>query len=192
MGGRRRDSAAVPPPRVRARGVAVAVLERFSRKARWISARGAVAERGLGPETCAGRLTGVGPAGGGDQGMTGATSTAAVGGGARSWVARRAEALRWSRMRRMTVPSVMNAATCRAHALGARTDERFNLVHAAKELSPSTTKSGQRGGHGGGRGRSGLARTWRERVSVLGLEAGFQFAADDVRVGAVVVVGMPT
>ena len=79
----------------------------------------------------------------------------------------------------MTVPSVMNAATCRAHALAARTDERFNLVHAAKELSPSTTKSGQRGGHRGGRGRqrSGFARSWREGLSVLGLAAGFPFGS---------------
>ncbi len=90
----------------------------------------------------------------------------------------------WPRMRRMTIPSVMNAASCRAHALAARTDERFNLADPSKEVSPSTTKSGQRGGHGGGRGRSGLARTWRERVSVLGVAAGHQLSAHDVRVGA--------
>ncbi len=92
----------------------------------------------------------------------------------------------------MTVPSVMNAATCRAHALAARTDERFNLVDPSEELSPAASESGQRGGHGGGRGRSGFARSWREGLSVLGLAAGFQLSAHDVRVGAVVVVGMPT
>ena len=52
-GGRRRGGAA--PPRW-AEGVAVAVLEGFPRKAMRISARGAVAEAGLGPVTCAGKL----------------------------------------------------------------------------------------------------------------------------------------
>ena len=76
----------------------------------------------------------------------------------------------WSRMRRMTVPSVpsvpsvMNAATCMTDALAARTDEGIGLPDPSKELSPSTTKSGQGGGHRGGRGRSGFARSWRERV----------------------------
>lgn len=46
------------------------------------------------------RGTGVGPGSQGDQGETG--TAAAAGGGARSRVARRAEAPRWSRMRRMT------------------------------------------------------------------------------------------
>jgi hypothetical protein len=36
---------------------------------------------------------------------------AAAGSGARSWVARRAEAPRWSRMRRMTRPSIMKETT---------------------------------------------------------------------------------
>jgi len=53
------------------------------------------------------RGTGVGPGSQGDQGETG--TAAAAGGAARSWVARRAEAPRWSRMQRMTRPSVMNA-----------------------------------------------------------------------------------
>ena len=80
-----------------------------------------------------------------DQGETG--TAAAAGGGARSWVARRAEAPRWSRMRRMTRPSVMKATT-RITPLTAGTGERIGLVNPAKELSPSAAKGGQRGGRG--------------------------------------------
>src|SRR5450830_1679567 len=55
------------------------------------------------------RDAGVGP---GSQGAQGETGTAAgARGGARSWGARKAEAPRWSRMRRMMRPSVMNATT---------------------------------------------------------------------------------
>jgi len=55
------------------------------------------------------RDAGVGPGRQRDQGESG--TAAAAGGGARSWVARRAEAPRWSRMRRMTRLSVMKATT---------------------------------------------------------------------------------
>ncbi len=48
--------AAAPPPPRWAEGVAVAVLEGFPRKAMRISARGAVAEVGLGPVTWVGKL----------------------------------------------------------------------------------------------------------------------------------------
>jgi hypothetical protein len=108
-GSRKGRGGGPPPPHGRRltdrRG---AVCGRHSSTVRRISARRVVAETCLRPAACAGALASA-PAVRRDQGETG--TAAAAGGGARSWVARRAEAPRWSRMRRMTRPSVMKATT---------------------------------------------------------------------------------
>ena len=85
----------------------------------------------------------------------------------------------------MTRPSVMKETTPH-HASAAGTDEGIDLVHPSNELSPATTHGGQRRGRGGARRRSVFARPWRERLCLLGLAAGLQLAAHDVRVGAIV------
>jgi hypothetical protein len=102
LGGRRR------PPRRRLTEFPVVVSAPYSESMRRISARRVVAETCLRPAACAGALASA-PAVRRDQGETG--TAAAAGGGARSWVARRAEAPTWSRMRRMTRPSVMKATS---------------------------------------------------------------------------------
>jgi hypothetical protein len=73
------------------------------------------------------------------------------------------------------------------HASAAGTGGGIDLVHPSNELSPATTQGDQRRGRGGTRRRSVFARPWRERLCLLGLAAGLQLAAHDVRVGAEVV-----
>ena len=104
-----------------------------------------------------------------DQVETG--TTAVAGGGAQSWVARRAEAPRCSRMRWMTRPSVMKATT-RITPLTAGTGERIDLVHPANELGPSAAKGGQRGGRGGRRRRRDTTGPHGAPLNPMGVSPG--------------------
>jgi hypothetical protein len=88
-------------------------------------------------------------------------------------------------MRRLTRPSVMKE-TSRITPRQRGQTRGIDLVHPSNELSPGATQGGQRRGRGETRRRSVFARPWRERLCLLGLAAGLQLAAHDVRVGAVV------
>ena len=78
------------------------------------------------------------------------------------------------------------------HALAAGTDERIGLVDPTNQLSPSTPKSGERGGDRRWRRRRMNARSRGEGLCLLGLALGLEFPAHHVRIGAVVMDQVPS
>ncbi len=147
-------SVAVPPQGASAPG-APAARARTSRRARGASAGGVLVEPRLDREPCAGG--GAGPQG--HQGGTGADR--ATGGGARLWVTRRAEAARWSRMRRMRRGSVMKATwASRPYAVVTTMGSRDSR-HGRDELPPRGGPARRRLPRGPGRSRA----TRRHRAS---------------------------